>query len=165
MLATSSAFFQRLEELEERFLWGSATAAYQIEGATSLDGRGPSIWDTFSAIPSKISHNDNGNIADGSYSRYKEDIKLMQDMGLTAYRFSISWTRIMPLGYGTVNKAGIDHYNAVIDELLSNGIEPIVTLYHWDLPQGLEDKYKGLLDAQFEDDFKEYAIVCFEAFG
>ena len=123
---------------KEQFLWGVATAAYQIEGSTDSFGRGPSIWDTFSKIPNKIANNENGDIADAAYGQVKEDVQLVKSMGLTSYRFSISWSRILPMGAGEVNHEGINHYNFLIDELIKEEIEPLVTLYHWDLPQALE---------------------------
>ncbi|KAJ1437497.1 glycoside hydrolase superfamily [Ochromonadaceae sp. CCMP2298] len=150
---------------EQSFRWGAATAAYQTEGATSLDGRGPSIWDTYAAIPGNIFNNENGNVADDSYNLVEEDIALMKSLGLNSYRFSISWSRILPQGVGQVNQAGVDHYNRLIDSLLRSGIEPYVTLYHWDLPQALEDKYEGWLSPKVEADFLEYAAVCFGTFG
>ena len=118
------------------FHWGVATAAYQIEGATMEDGRGPSIWDTFTAISGKIRNGDNGAIADDSYHKIVEDIKLIKAMGLKYYRLSISWSRILPTGQLPINQKGIDHYNRVFDELKKADITPVVTLYHWDLPQG-----------------------------
>eukprot|EP01033_Poteriospumella_lacustris_P020085 gene20085-14651_t len=138
----------------EPFYWGAATAAYQSEGAANSDGRGPSIWDTFSAIPGKIHNNDNGNIADDSYHKYMEDIELLKSLGVNSYRFSISWSRILPQGtLQHVNLEGIEHYHKVLDALLAANIEPFVTLYHWDLPQALEDAYGGLLDDRFVTDF------------
>jgi beta-glucosidase len=122
------------------FLWGSATASYQVEGAVNEDGRGQSIWDTFSHIPGKIKNNDTGDVADDHYHRYKEDIQLMKGMGLKTYRFSVAWSRIFPQGTGAANPKGLDFYNRVVDELLANGIQPYCTLFHWDLPQTLEDK-------------------------
>ena len=154
-----------LPNKEINFLWGTATAAYQIEGAVSKDGRGPSIWDTFSDIPGKVYNNDNGDIADDSYNRFYEDIRLMKRMGMKAYRFSISWSRILPKGTGKINFLAINHYNKVIDELIRNGIEPLVTLYHWDLPEHLDEKYNGWLNKQVIADFTEYANVCFANFG
>jgi beta-glucosidase len=122
------------------FLWGSATAAYQVEGAAREDGRGPSIWDTFSHTPGKTAHGDTGDVADDVYHRYREDIQLMREMGLTSYRFSVSWSRVMPQGEGAVNSKGLDYYQRVVDALLSAGIAPFCTLYHWDLPQALQDQ-------------------------
>lgn len=147
------------------FLWGTATAAYQVEGAVHADGRGDSIWDTFSRIPNKIHNNDNGNIADDSYNQFNNDIKLMKNMGMSAYRFSISWSRILPSGNGEINYVGIAHYNKIINELIKNGIEPMVTLYHWDLPANLDTTYKGWLDERIVKDFARYVDICFQAFG
>jgi beta-glucosidase len=150
---------------ETKFLWGTATAAYQIEGGVRDGGRGPSVWDSFSKIPGKISRNQNGDVADDSYHLFRKDIALLKFLGVNSYRFSISWSRIQPLGYGEVNQAGISYYNNMINLLVANNIEPLVTLYHWDLPQGLEDQYEGLLNPQFEGFFVDYAKICFEAFG
>lgn len=122
------------------FRWGAATAAYQIEGAYAEDGRGLSIWDTFSHTPGKVKNGDNGDVACDSYHRYKEDIAYMKELGITTYRFSVSWPRIYPQGRGEVNLAGLDFYHRFVDELLENGIEPFCTLYHWDLPQALQDE-------------------------
>jgi len=122
------------------FLWGAATAAYQVEGAVNEDGRGVSIWDTFSRMPGKISQGATGDVADDSYHRYPEDIALMKAIGLHAYRFSIAWPRIFPNGSGEPNEKGIDHYRRFTEALLEAGIKPFCTLYHWDLPQALEDK-------------------------
>jgi beta-glucosidase len=122
------------------FFWGAATAAYQIEGAVREDGRGESIWDRFSAVPGKVLNGDSGAVACDSYHRYREDVRLMRELGLNAYRFSISWPRILPEGRGWPNAAGLDFYDRFVDELLENGIEPFPTLYHWDLPQALEDR-------------------------
>src|SRR5258708_87585 len=121
------------------FVWGAATAAYQIEGATSADGRGPSIWDTFSHQPGAIARGDTGDIACDAYHRYPQDVALMASLGLRAYRFSVSWPRVQPGGSGAVNQKGLDYYRALVDELISNDIVPAITLYHWDLPQQLQD--------------------------
>jgi beta-glucosidase len=121
------------------FVWGAATSAYQIEGAVGEDGRGESIWDRFSAVPGNVAGGDTGRTACDAYHRYREDIRLMRELGLSGYRFSVAWPRIVPDGTGPPNRAGLDHYDRVVDELLANGIEPFVTLYHWDLPQALED--------------------------
>ena len=122
------------------FLWGSATASYQVEGAVNEDGRGPSIWDTFSHTPGKTHDGDTGDVSADYYHRYKEDIALMKALGLKGCRFSISWSRIFPTGTGTPNQKGLDFYKRMVDELRGAGIEPYCTLYHWDLPQALEDK-------------------------
>jgi beta-glucosidase len=121
------------------FWWGAATAAYQVEGAVTEDGRTPSIWDTFSAIPGKVEAGDTGERAAEHYRRYRDDVRLMADMGLSAYRFSISWPRVQPHGRAGVNPRGLDFYDRLVDELLAAGIRPAATLYHWDLPQALED--------------------------
>ena len=118
-------------------LWGCATAAYQIEGAAAEDGRGPSVWDTFSHTPGKTFQGDTGDVADDSYHRYKEDVQLLKALGVSTYRMSISWSRVFPNGTGQVNPKGLDYYNRVVDELLANQITPYVTLFHWDLPQAL----------------------------
>ncbi len=122
------------------FLWGSATASYQVEGAAHEDGRGPTIWDTFSHAPGKTFRGDNGDVADDFYHRYPADIALMRDLGLKAFRFSIAWSRVFPTGTGTPNPKGLDFYHRLVDALLAAGIQPFCTLFHWDLPQSLEDK-------------------------
>ncbi len=139
------------------FLWGTATAAYQIEGAVKEDGRGKSVWDTFSHTPGKILNNDNGDIACDFYHKYKEDIQLIKSLNAKSYRFSISWSRIFPEGTGTPNQKGVDFYNRMVDELLVNGIEPFATLFHWDLPQALQDKYKGWQSKETAKAFADYA--------
>jgi beta-glucosidase len=131
---------QRTPEFPTDFLWGAATAAYQIEGAASEDGRGESVWDRFSATPGKVRNGDSGAIACDFYHRYPEDIALMRELGLDAFRFSISWVRVLPDGRGAVNEAGLDFYDRLVDELLANGIKPVATLFHWDTPQALEDE-------------------------
>ncbi|KDQ20029.1 glycoside hydrolase family 1 protein [Botryobasidium botryosum FD-172 SS1] len=154
-------------KLSNDFIWGFATASYQIEGSATADGRSPSIWDTFSHDTSKIADGSNGDIAADSYNKYKEDIELLKKYGAKSYRFSISWSRIIPLGgrNDPVNPKGIEFYSNFIDELLKNGIIPFVTLYHWDLPQALEDRYGGWLNDEIVLDFEHYAKVCFESFG
>lgn len=123
------------------FLWGTATSSYQIEGAWNEDGKGKSIWDTYAHTPGKIKNGDTGDVANDHYHRYEEDVALMKrDLGATAYRFSISWPRIFPQGTGQPNAKGLDFYSRLVDELRANGIEPFATLYHWDLPQALQDK-------------------------
>ena len=125
--------------LGKDFLWGAATAAFQIEGAANEDGRGPSIWDTFSHTPGKTVNGDNGDVACDHYNRWAEDVDMIKDLGVGAYRFSIAWPRVQPLGYGAWNDKGLDFYDRLVDRLLEKGIQPHATLYHWDLPQGLQD--------------------------
>uniref|UniRef100_A0ACD5UBS0 Uncharacterized protein n=1 Tax=Avena sativa TaxID=4498 RepID=A0ACD5UBS0_AVESA len=152
----------------EGFIFGTASAAYQYEGGATEGGRGPSIWDTFAhRHPEKIADRSNGHVADDSYHLYKEDVRLMKDMGMDAYRFSISWTRVLPGGTlkSGVNVEGIKYYNNLINELLSKGVQPFVTLFHWDSPQALEDKYGGFLSPNIINDYKDYAQVCFREFG
>ena len=153
-----------MNKFSNDFLFGAATAAYQVEGAWNVDGKGVSNWDVFSKIPGKTFEDTNGDVAVDHYHRYKEDIALMAEMGLESYRFSIAWTRILPNGTGEVNQKGIDFYNNVIDECLKYGIVPFVTLYHWDLPHVLEEQ-GGWLNKRTGDAFVEFANICFEAFG
>ncbi|HTG24884.1 MAG TPA: family 1 glycosylhydrolase, partial [Reyranella sp.] len=127
-------------EFPKGFRWGTATSAYQIEGATQEDGRGASIWDTFSRLSGKIRDGDNADIADDHYHRYKEDVALMKALGVSTYRFSIAWPRLFPEGRGAPNPKGLAFYDRLVDELLANGIVPFATLYHWDLPQALQDR-------------------------
>ncbi|KAL3135675.1 hypothetical protein ABBQ38_006148 [Trebouxia sp. C0009 RCD-2024] len=147
------------------FWWGAATAAYQIEGAYQEGGRGLSIWDTFSHEQGRTDKGDTGDVAVDFYHRYQEDIQVMKGLGIKAFRMSISWPRIQPTGTGVPNQAGLDFYNAVIDSLLAAGIEPWITLYHWDLPQVLHDRYGGWLSKESVPDFAEYADICFRTFG
>ena len=144
------------------FVFGTATASYQVEGAVSEDGRGPSIWDTFSHLPGRIIHDQNADVAVDQYHRYEEDVASMKWMGLGAYRFSISWSRVLPEGRGRVNEKGFDYYDRLVDELLENGIQPWPTLFHWDLPQALEDAYGGWRGRQIIDDFADYAALVAE---
>ena len=139
------------------FLWGCATAAYQVEGAVNADGRGPSIWDTFSHIPGKVYQNQTGDVADDSYHLYKQDVQLLKNLGCKVYRFSASWPRVFPTGSGKPNDKGIDYYKSLADELLANGIEPFCTLFHWDLPQALQDRYGGWQSRETSKAFAEYA--------
>uniref|UniRef100_A0ACD5XBM7 Uncharacterized protein n=1 Tax=Avena sativa TaxID=4498 RepID=A0ACD5XBM7_AVESA len=150
------------------FVFGSASAAYQYEGGATEGGRGPSIWDTFThQHPKKITDKTNGDVADDSYHLYKEDVNLLKDMGMDAYRFSISWTRIFPNGTqkGGVNTEGVEYYSNLINEILSRGVQPYATLFHWDSPQALEDQYGGFLNPQIITDYKSFAEVCFRVFG
>lgn len=149
---------------DKNFLWGCASSAYQIEGAWNEDGKGESIWDRYCREEGHILNGDVGDTACDFYHRYKEDIALMKQMGIQAYRFSLSWPRILPNGVGEINQKGIDFYNAVIDELLKNGIEPYITLYHWDYPQALQDR-GGWLNQESIGWFAEYAAVVSEAFS
>jgi beta-glucosidase len=146
------------------FVWGTATASYQIEGAVAEDGRTPSIWDTFSHTPGKVVGGDTGDIAVDHYHRYREDVALMRDLGVRAYRFSIAWPRVIPHGQGHTNPAGVDFYSRLVDELLGAGIEPVATLYHWDLPQELQDA-GGWVNRDTSYRFAEYARVIAEELG
>ena len=154
-----------MQQFPKDFLWGSATSSYQIEGAANKYGRGPSIWDAFSHIEGRTYNGDHGDFACDHYHKYKEDVKLMANLGLKAYRFSISWSRIQPDGKGTVNQEGVQFYSNLIDELLKYGIEPWVTLYHWDLPLALEMENDGWLHPDIASYFEKYAHICFEHFG
>ncbi|RZC85288.1 hypothetical protein C5167_041473 [Papaver somniferum] len=150
------------------FIFGVSTAAYQNEGATKEGGRGKTIWDTYvEQNIDKIPGRATADVAVDSYHRYKEDVKLIKEMGMDSYRFSIAWSRILPRGHLSkgVNKRGVAYYNNLINELLSHGIQPFVTLLHFDLPQPLEDEYGGFLSSQLVNDFKDYAEVCFKEFG
>ncbi|KHD72818.1 beta-glucosidase [Actinoplanes utahensis] len=146
------------------FVWGAATASYQIEGAAREDGRGPSIWDTFSRTPGKVFAGHTGDIACDHYHRYADDVALMADLGLASYRFSIAWPRVRPDGTGPVNPKGLDFYDRLTDELLGKGIDPVVTLYHWDLPQTLEDR-GGWTNRETAEAFADYAAVVFGRLG
>ncbi|KAJ4711681.1 putative Beta-glucosidase [Melia azedarach] len=150
------------------FLFGAGSSAYQIEGAANIDGRARSIWDTFAVKdPEKISDHSTGEVADEFYYLYKEDIALLKEIGVDSFRFSIAWPRVLPQGKlsGGVNWEGVNFYNFVINELLSNGIQPFVTLFHWDLPQALEDEYGGFLNPKIVDDYRDYVDFCFQEFG
>ena len=138
------------------FLWGTATAAYQIEGAVSEDGRGPSIWDTFTHMPGKIRNDDNGDVSDDHYHRYRDDVRSMKALAAAAYRFSISWPRIFPQGTGAPNPKGLDFYNRLLDNLVANDIAPFPTLHHSDLPQALQDR-GGWETRDTADAFADYA--------
>ncbi|MBB4376907.1 beta-glucosidase [Bradyrhizobium sp. Rc3b] len=139
------------------FLWGTATSSYQIEGAVDEDGRGKSIWDIFSHIPGNIEDGSTGDRANEHYHRYKEDVALIKALGVRAYRFSIAWPRVFPEGFGQPNPKGLDFYDRLVDELLANGIEPYATLYHWDLPQALQDRVGGWSSSDTSKAFADYA--------
>ncbi|MGI5486232.1 GH1 family beta-glucosidase [Microtetraspora malaysiensis] len=146
------------------FVWGAATAAYQIEGAWDEDGRGPSIWDSFSRLPGKVADGHTGDVACDHYHRYAEDVRLMADLGLAAYRFSIAWPRVLPTGSGPVNPRGLDFYDRLVDELLAHGLTPYPTLYHWDLPQLLEDT-GGWTSRDVAYRFADYAVAVHDRLG
>ncbi|PIN19192.1 Beta-glucosidase, lactase phlorizinhydrolase [Handroanthus impetiginosus] len=166
-LATPTRIIKR-DDFAKDFIFGSAGAAYQFEGAAQEDGRGPSIWDAWTINqPSNIADHSNGNVAIDHYHKYKDDVKLMKRTGLAAYRFSISWPRILPGGRlsGGINQEGINFYNNLIDTLLAEGIEPYVTLFHWDLPLVLQQEYGGFLSENIVKDYCEYVELCFWEFG
>ena len=147
-----------------KFVWGVATSSFQIEGAAHEDGRGPSIWDTFCRVPGKVANGDTGEIACDHYHRYNEDLDLMKWMGVDAYRFSVAWSRVIPNGVGPINQAGLDFYHRLIDGALERGIQPWITMYHWDLPQALQDR-GGWNNREVVKWFEEYANVLTNEFG
>ncbi|MGH3758491.1 GH1 family beta-glucosidase [Actinophytocola sp.] len=151
-------------EFPDGFVWGAATAAYQIEGAPDTDGRGPSIWDTFAHTPGRVANGDTGDVAADHYRRFRTDVAMMAELGLLAYRFSVSWPRIQPGGKGPANQAGLDHYERLVDELVAHGITPVLTLYHWDLPQELED-VGGWGERDTAARFAEYAELVAARLG
>lgn len=160
----TSMIYEKLKDFPKDFLWGSASAAYQVEGAWQEDGKGLSVWDEFVRIEGKTFKGTNGDEAVDHYHRYKEDVALMKEMGLKAYRFSIAWSRIYPNGKGEVNPKGLEFYHNLIDELIKNDIEPVVTLYHWDLPKALMDAYGGWESREIIEDFNQYCKTLFEAY-
>jgi beta-glucosidase len=147
-------------EFPADFVWGSATSAYQVEGSPLADGAGPSIWQRFCHTPNLVRDGDTGDVACDHYRRYREDVALMKSLGMNAYRFSIGWSRILPHGKGAINPGGVDFYDRLVDELLRNDIEPMVTLFHWDLPAALDD-LGGWLNPDIADWFAEYASVMY----
>ena len=155
---------QLAQRFPPQFAWGAATAAYQIEGAADLDGRTPSIWDAFSHTPGRTLNGETGDVACDHYHRWQADLDLMAEMGLRAYRFSISWPRVQPHGSGGGNPAGLDFYDRLVDGLLERGVEPWITLYHWDLPQAIEDR-GGWLDPDVVERFVEYAGIVARRLG
>jgi beta-glucosidase len=148
----------------DTFLWGAATSAYQVEGSPLADGAGPSIWQRFAHSPGLTANNEHGDVACDHYRRWRGDLGLMRELGLNAYRFSISWSRILPAGTGAVNERGLDFYRQLVDGLLAVGITPNVTLFHWDLPAALDDR-GGWLNRDIADWFADYARVMFRALG
>ena len=146
------------------FLWGTATSSFQIEGAWNEDGKGESIWDRYCHTPGRVLHNDNGDVACDHYHRWEEDLRLVRDLGANTYRFSISWPRILPEGTGPVNQKGLDFYSRLVDRLLEYNIQPNVTLYHWDLPQALDER-GGWLSRDSVQWFSDYAEIVFKHLG
>lgn len=155
---------KKLRTFPNNFLWGTATASYQVEGAVREEGRGVSIWDTFSHTPGKITDNCNGDESCSQFHHYREDVALMKELGVKGYRFSLAWPRIFPRHPEKINPKGFDYYHRLIDELLKNEIQPLVTLYHWDLPQYLQDR-EGWVSRETVDAFERYAVSCFENLG
>ncbi|MFF5973780.1 GH1 family beta-glucosidase [Streptomyces sp. NPDC012769] len=164
MTASDTRPLTAVRRFPSDFLWGAATAAYQIEGAAEEDGRTPSIWDTFSHTPGKVFQGHTGDVAVDHYHRFREDVRLMSELGLNAYRFSVSWSRVQPTGRGPAVQKGLDFYRRLVDELLAAGIEPALTLYHWDLPQELEDA-GGWPERATAERFAEYAALVADALG
>ena len=158
-------FHPQLKNFPPDFLWGAASAAYQVEGGWDADGKGPSVWDRFTREAGRTYLGSNGDVAVDHYHRFEEDVALMAEMGLKAYRFSISWPRIFPNGRGEANEAGLAFYDRLIDALRANGIEPVVTLYHWDVPLALADEYGAWESRRIIDDFEQYCSTLFRRFG
>lgn len=152
-------------QFPDNFMWGTATASYQIEGAATEGGRKPSVWDTFSETPGRIRDKETGAVACNHYHLYENDVKMMVDLGIKHYRFSIAWPRIIPDGRGAVNEEGIDFYKRLVDSLLQNGITPHATLFHWDSPQALEDLYGSWRDRQMADDYADYVSAVVSRLG
>ena len=151
-------------EFPHGFLWGAATSAYQIEGATAADGRTESVWDRFCSVPGNVQDGSSGDLACDHYRRFREDVALMRDMGLGAYRFSISWNRVLPQGRGAINPKGLEFYDRLVDALLEAGIKPFATLFHWDLPQALQEQ-GGWVTRNSVDAFADYARVVGQRLG
>ncbi|HLI06020.1 MAG TPA: GH1 family beta-glucosidase [Ktedonobacteraceae bacterium] len=154
-----------MAQFPEHFYWGVATASYQIEGAVNEGGRGESIWDRFSSVPGNVLNNETGRVADDHYHRFREDVQIMQQLGVNAYRFSIAWPRIMPTGKGKVNTIGLDFYDRLVDTLLGANIEPFITLYHWDLPQALQDAVGGWGSRETAYAFADYVEAVSRRLG
>lgn len=164
LLSHSAHAGARETRFPEGFLWGMATAAYQVEGAWNIDGKGESIWDRFAHTPGKIRDGSNGDVACDQYHRYKEDIAILRRLNQKSYRFSISWPRVLPSGRGAVNRKGLDYYSRLVDNLLRDGIRPFCTIYHWDLPQGLED-LGGWPNRDLADYYAEFAAILASKLG
>ncbi|MGX7350736.1 glycoside hydrolase family 1 protein [Enterococcus canis] len=158
-------YHKKLDVFPENFLWGAASAAYQIEGAWREDGKGPSIWDDFARIDGKTFEGTNGDVAVDHYHLFLEDVALMKKMGLKAYRFSVAWSRIIPDGDGEINPLGLDFYEKLVDALIENNIEPVLTLYHWDLPASLQERYGGWESRKTIDAFVKYCRALYERLG
>ncbi|KAJ0970441.1 hypothetical protein J5N97_023318 [Dioscorea zingiberensis] len=153
-------------QFPDSFLFGASTSSYQVEGAWLEGNKSATIWDVFTHLPGKIKDGSNGDVADDHYHRYLEDVELMHSLGLNAYRFSISWSRVLPRGrFGDINTIGVEFYNNLINSVLSKGIQPVVSLCHFDIPQELEDRYGAWLSPEMQEDFGYFAEVCFKAFG
>ena len=148
----------------EDFTWGVATSSYQIEGAFDTDGRGPSIWDTFSKTPGKVVGGETGDVACDHYNRFEQDLQLMKELGVESYRFSMAWPRMFPVGDSRREERGFDFYDRLIDSMLAKGIKPMATLYHWDLPQPLQD-VGGWANREIVGRFSDYALAAAERFG
>lgn len=158
-------FYKKLDNFPKDFLWGASSAAYQIEGAANEDGKGPSIWDKYTHEKGNTYKDTNGDVAIDHYHHYKEDVELMAKMGLKAYRFSVAWSRIIPDGKGKVNPKGIEFYHNLIKDLRDHNIEPVLTMYHWDLPLNLQEKYQGWESRETIKAFRKYAQVLYREFG
>ena len=156
---------EETDALPPDFAWGTATASYQIEGAVDEDGRGTSIWDTFSHTPGKVDNGDTGDVACDHYHRWADDVELMARYGLNAYRFSVAWPRVQPTGRGAPNQKGLDFYRRLVDRLRKRGIRPAATLYHWDLPQALQDDGAGWQNRDTVERFAEYSAIVYRALG
>lgn len=155
-----------IKGIAEAFRWGVSTSAFQIEGAWDKEGKGVSVWDVFNHEPGRIADQSNADVAADHYHKWRQDIDMMKDLGVDAYRFSLAWTRILPNGkLSDINQKGIDFYNQILDYLVEKEIEPMITLWHWDTPQSLQEEYGGWQDDRIIHDFKNYARLCFRQFG
>ena len=163
-MAASERGVELAKRFPAGFVWGFAASAYQIEGAATEDGRGPSIWDTFCRQPGAVVNGDNGDVACDHYHRYRDDARLMGQLGASAYRFSVSWPRVLPTGSGQVNERGVDFYQRLVDALLGAGVQPMLNVFHWDLPQALQDR-GGFANPQIVDWFADYAALLASRLG